>query len=581
MKRLFALFAAMLMAGVSFGIDNEYLRVTVSGYRLGESGAVVASLSSDVVKLTPTTTSLVKQGASPLTVVAEPGFGYQVVGWQQFDIDPKVRETTPKTIGGATDSVQVAFTDEANWVYVVAVLAVDNARSITFAKSHFGEGAIGHEYGTFACEAGEVFNLQAVPAVVDGVAVSEFHQWENGSTAARRTVTVKGNEKIVAEFVPAVWKVTFDAAGGKVVPTSKRVVYGYNYGALPTPTRDGYAFAGWQTAKGSSVSDISQVGAVGNHTLKAQWSAQGYKITIKMDGTGTGSVANAGVHAYGEDVELVARPDSGSHFVRWDDGSTNPRRTVTVTKNVTYTVTFDKDVEPTKEYTITFRYNDQEGKPQTLTDKMEEGTLISFDAIDGVARAWENHTFIGWQDSTGKMAVPGEERATGNRQFNAVYLGVVNVVYHGQGVERTDSYTNENEIVVKDYFAKEGYKLFWKDDKKSYKPGDRLNLSAGRYDFYADTSTPITYKIKYVKNDGTAKEYISERIYTYDVENNLLSPDIPEFEEKLGNRTGFDMIGYARDSSAQTPEYDYWKKVKNLTTVDNDIVVLYCIWEAQ
>lgn len=48
----------------------------------------------------------------------------------------------------------------------------------------------------------------------------------------------------------AVWAanqytVTFNPNGGTVSPTSQPVVYGRAYGALPTPTRTGYTFAGW------------------------------------------------------------------------------------------------------------------------------------------------------------------------------------------------------------------------------------------------------------------------------------------------------------------------------------------------
>lgn len=41
------------------------------------------------------------------------------------------------------------------------------------------------------------------------------------------------------------YTVTFDANGGTVDIPSKTVVYGENYGTLPTPTRNGYTFLGW------------------------------------------------------------------------------------------------------------------------------------------------------------------------------------------------------------------------------------------------------------------------------------------------------------------------------------------------
>ena len=44
------------------------------------------------------------------------------------------------------------------------------------------------------------------------------------------------------------YTVTFDANGGQLpngVPTSKTVINGMPYGELPTPTREGYTFKGW------------------------------------------------------------------------------------------------------------------------------------------------------------------------------------------------------------------------------------------------------------------------------------------------------------------------------------------------
>lgn len=39
--------------------------------------------------------------------------------------------------------------------------------------------------------------------------------------------------------------ITFNANGGTVSPSSKKVIYGSDYGILPTPTRNGYTFLGW------------------------------------------------------------------------------------------------------------------------------------------------------------------------------------------------------------------------------------------------------------------------------------------------------------------------------------------------
>lgn len=78
------------------------------------------------------------------------------------------------------------------------------------------------------------------------------------------------------ETKAGVYTVNFDANQGSVSETSRTVVYDYVYArksALPIPTRDGYDFAGWYTAKtgGTKVTNYSKVTATADHTLYAQW----------------------------------------------------------------------------------------------------------------------------------------------------------------------------------------------------------------------------------------------------------------------------------------------------------------------
>ncbi len=68
--------------------------------------------------------------------------------------------------------------------------------------------------------------------------------------------------------------VSYDANGGKVDAKNKTVKSTEAYGELPTPSRTGYFFDGWYTAKegGDKVSADTKVSAVENHTLYAHWS---------------------------------------------------------------------------------------------------------------------------------------------------------------------------------------------------------------------------------------------------------------------------------------------------------------------
>lgn len=60
---------------------------------------------------------------------------------------------------------------------------------------------------------------------------------------------IEAGKRIIVEVPAAVYKITFDANSESVLPTSKDVTYGSTYGTLPAPTRNGYSFTGWYTAK--------------------------------------------------------------------------------------------------------------------------------------------------------------------------------------------------------------------------------------------------------------------------------------------------------------------------------------------
>ena len=96
--------------------------------------------------------------------------------------------------------------------------------------------------------------------------------------------------KVVELF--AVWAanqytVTFNPNGGTVSPTSQAAVYDSAYGALPTPTRTGYAFGGWIGGKNLVNNNIQQNGWSGSSTTV---NVSTGKYTFRTTpGSGTGS----------------------------------------------------------------------------------------------------------------------------------------------------------------------------------------------------------------------------------------------------------------------------------------------------
>ena len=80
--------------------------------------------------------------------------------------------------------------------------------------------------------------------------------------------------------------VTYDANGGTVNPSSKSTYLSDAYGTLPTPTRTGYTFVGWYSAKseGVEVTANTSITTPSNHTIYAIWKANTYSVSFNSNG---------------------------------------------------------------------------------------------------------------------------------------------------------------------------------------------------------------------------------------------------------------------------------------------------------
>ncbi len=82
-----------------------------------------------------------------------------------------------------------------------------------------------------------------------------------------------------------------------------------------------------------------------DNSITVNYTVPGYTITVKTSGGGTAT--GGGNYESGATATLKATPNSGYRFVKWSDGNTSATRTITVTKDVTYTAIFE-----IKQYTV-------------------------------------------------------------------------------------------------------------------------------------------------------------------------------------------------------------------------------------
>ena len=130
--------------------------------------------------------------------------------------------------------------------------------------------------------------------------------------------------------------VSFDANGGTVSAESKKVYLNANYGTLPTPTRTGYTFNGWYTAKngGTKITSNSVVNITADQTLYAQWTPKTYTVTYNANG-GSGA-PSAQTKVYGTNLTLSSTipTRTGYTFKGW---ATSASGSVAYVAGATYT----------------------------------------------------------------------------------------------------------------------------------------------------------------------------------------------------------------------------------------------------
>ena len=87
--------------------------------------------------------------------------------------------------------------------------------------------------------------------------------------------------KIIVNYTINVYSIVYDLAGGNALPTDVISTYSVSEMAipLPTPTRMGYEFKGWDN--GTELITEIAAGTVGNLNLTAEWQATGFIVILQ------------------------------------------------------------------------------------------------------------------------------------------------------------------------------------------------------------------------------------------------------------------------------------------------------------
>ena len=232
----------------------------------------------------------------------------------------------------------------------------------------------------------------------------------NGTRVTSNTKCA-GSATIYAHWEKKQYKLTFDANGGTVSPAYKMVEYCKTCDTFPTPTRGGYTFNGWFTARSGGTKVMAPWKCTGNKTIYAQWTPKQYKLTFDANG-GTVSAAYEMVE-YCKTCDAFPTPTRGGHtFKGWFTARSGGTK-VTAPWKCTGNKTIYAQWTP-KQYKVTFNAN---GGVVSSTYKMVN-YCETYGTLPQPTRG--GHSFDGWwTKQTGGSLVSSATKCTGNATIYA------------------------------------------------------------------------------------------------------------------------------------------------------------------
>ena len=292
-----------------------------------------------------------------LTAVAE--YGYHFTQWSDGVTD------NPRTV-----TVQHAATYTAQFAINSYILTVQSSNP-----------AIGTTSGS-----GSYNYLTPVNITANPNAGYHFSQWSDGNTANPRLVSVTRNATYTAQFAINSYAVSTTSSNSSMGGTSGSGTYSHGSTATLTATAFyGYHFVQWQDGNTDNPRSIV-VNDSAHYT--AHFAANSYLITAGSSNVTLGSTTGGGSYNYLSQVALTAVPVPHYHFTMWNDSVADNLRTVTVTRDTTFTAHFAID-----RHTVSVRTTDALQGTTSGNDTVDYGTAIWINAT-----AHYGYHFTQWSD---------------------------------------------------------------------------------------------------------------------------------------------------------------------------------------
>lgn len=255
----------------------------------------------------------------------------------------------------------------------------------------------------------------------------DFLKWTKDgvevTTNASYSFTATENATYTAVF--GEHSVTYYTISTEASPVEAGYVEGGDvYAEGETATLFAVAFPGWDFERWSdgNTDNPRTVTVTGDATYTALFTQINFTINVDAEPAEGGVVTGSGTYHYGDAVELTATPNEGYDFLQWDNGETNPFRTVIVDSDANYTAYFAE--QGTTVYEIAVFSNNPELGTVTGGGVYPEGAVITITATPiGYA------TFVNWSDGSTKQSrqITVTENATYTANFEMGTLYTINV----------------------------------------------------------------------------------------------------------------------------------------------------------
>src|SRR5690606_16820924 len=111
-----------------------------------------------------------------------------------------------------------------------------------------------------------------------------FNALEGGEEVTTIPVGTTGEIDLYARWEIIEYKISYNLDGGTLSDALDKFTVNDLPYVLPTPTKEGYTFAGWYLTSDFGGNAVTQITEAKNVTVYARWELANYTLTLNLDG---------------------------------------------------------------------------------------------------------------------------------------------------------------------------------------------------------------------------------------------------------------------------------------------------------